>query len=289
MITINIIGCGKLGRTIAKLFVNKGNVRILGIVNSSLDSAKTAASYIGQGDAFSSISELPAADVYLISTNDGIIEKSCQNLIDIHKLKKDAVVMHCSGSLSSQVLHSAKLAGYRIASVHPVKSFANPDVCINSFDGTFCAFEGDEESLPLLKSLFEGIGGKLIRIDSDNKNQYHAAMVMANNYTVTLHYYATQNLMAAGIDATTAKLLISNMMTDAFNNLKTLEHSKALTGPIQRGDVATVKNHMLAIKDDCSLNIYSSLGLGTLPLTTHYGDKLDEMKKSLDSPPFIII
>lgn len=282
MITLNIIGCGKLGKTIAKLFVNKGNARILGIVNSSIDSARTAASYVGQGNAFSSISELPAADVYLISTKDGIIEKTCQNLVATNKLKRDAIVMHCSGSLSSQILHAAKLAGCRTASVHPVKSFANPDICLNSFDGTFCAFEGDNESLPLIKPLFEGIGGNLITINSDNKKQYHAAMVMANNYLVTLHYHATQNLIAAGIDAPTAKLLISNMMTDAFNNLKTLEHSKALTGPIQRGDADTVKGHMIAIKDNSSRSIYSSLGIGTLPLTSHSNDKLDEMKKSLD-------
>ena len=278
MYTINIIGCGKLGKTIAKLFTINSVGQILGIVNSTIESSAEAARYVGQGAAFASIKELPAADIYFITTRDGYIKKVCEELVAAKNLKKGAIIVHCSGALSSNELDIAKTLGCLIASVHPVRSFADPDMSVSAFKGTICAFEGDGEVLPSMKKLFESIGGNIFMIKGENKKQYHSAIVMANNYLVTLHFHATKNLISAGVDDKTAKILISSMMLDALNNLKNLEHKKALTGPVQRGDVETIRGHLASIEDKSTRNIYATLGEGTLPLTSHAPELINELE-----------
>jgi predicted short-subunit dehydrogenase-like oxidoreductase (DUF2520 family) len=270
MLTINFIGCGRLGRIIARLFVLQKAGTVLGITNTSLQSAQSAVDFIGQGTAVEVVEKLPEAMVYFIATRDDCVRDTCEQLVALKRLKRNTVIIHCSGALFVDVLNSAKNAGCLIANVHPIKSFANPETSVHAFAGTYCAFDGDEEALPYVKQLFEAIGGQIFKINQENKKLYHAAMVMANNYLVTLHYHATQNLMASGIDETIAKTLASNLMIDALNNLQSLDHASALTGPLQRGDLQTIENHLNALKNNpLTRHIYTSLGKGTLTLTNH--------------------
>ncbi|MEO8402249.1 MAG: DUF2520 domain-containing protein [Gammaproteobacteria bacterium] len=277
MLTVNFIGCGRLGRTIAKLFHINHIAEIKGVINSTLESSLDAVAFIGHGTAVKTLSELPTVDVTFITTSDDRIEEICQQLVSLNLLKPSSIVVHCSGALSSDILLAAKTAKCSIASVHPIRSFANPKEIVNTFQGTFCSLEGDEETKLIMARLFEAIGGIMLVIHKENKKRYHAATVIANNYLVTLHYHAVQNFIQSGIEEPAANNLVSTLMSDAFNNLKTLPHSKTLTGPIQRGDIKTIKGHIESFEDDTvSKNIYSSLGRGTLPLTAHSPNILDQ-------------
>lgn len=279
MLTVNFIGCGRLGRTIAKLFHINHIAEIKGVINSTLESGLDAVAFIGQGTAVKTLSELPAVDVTFITTRDDRIGEICQQLVRLNLLKPSSIVVHCSGALSSDILLVAKTAKCLIASVHPVRSFANPKETVNTFQGTFCSLEGDEETKLMMAQLFEAIGGIMLVINKENKKRYHAATVIANNYLVTLHYHAVQNFVQTGVEESIATKLVSTLMSDAFNNLKTLPHRKALTGPIERGDIKTIKEHIESLEGDTvSKNIYSSLGRGTLPLTAHSPNILDEFK-----------
>ena len=99
---VNFIGCGRLGKTIASLLVKNQAATIRGVVNSSLASSNKAIQFIGQGKAFEKISKLPPADIYFITTHDDIIQRVCDELAIA--LKSGAIVVHCSGALSSDVL-----------------------------------------------------------------------------------------------------------------------------------------------------------------------------------------
>lgn len=90
---------------------------------------------------------------------------------------------------------------------------------------------------------------------------------------VTLHYHATQNLIKAGVKKDFALELVTDLMNKTNRNLRSLSHTNALTGPIQRGDVETVSRHIKALSYSIvSQNIYTSLGRGTLPLTSNSED-----------------
>lgn len=288
MLTINFIGCGRLGKTIAKLiFLNK-IATIRGVINSTVESSINAVKFIGQGIAINKLNELPEADITFITTRDDNIKSICDEIVKLSILKHNSIVIHCSGSLSSDVLMTAKKINCLIASTHPARSFANPQATVDSFNRTLCSYEGDKEALPVVRMLFEGIGGQLIEINKERKSKYHVASVMANNYLVALHYHAMNNFIASGIKEETAHQLVAAFMEDAFNNLKTLQHKLALTGPIQRGDVKTIKNHTEILEDDAiSRAIYASLGLGTIPLTDHSNSVKKELGDVLNHRLYI--
>lgn len=273
MLSINIIGCGKLGKTIGKLIVKNNAGNVLGIVNSSLASGKKSAEYLGEGIAFESVNELPKADFYFITTKDDLIEEMANKLHTANVLKPGATVLHCSGSLSSSVLNKVKENDCFVASIHPIKSFANPGRAISTFHGTYCAIEGDERAVLILTSFFQQMGAITFPIKKENKSIYHAGGVIANNYLVTLHYQAMQCYMKAGVDKEIAKGIVSMLMKDAFDNLNNFSHTQALTGPIQRGDIKTVSTHVSLLKQDASLlatkDIYLSMGRGTISFTEH--------------------
>lgn len=265
---VNFIGCGKLGKTIAKLLQTHQAATIFGIVNTSLTSSQIAIDYVGHGKAYAKIQDLPAADVYFITSKDDAIEKIAQALAPY--IPSKAIVLHCSGSLTSDILNKLKEKNAYVASIHPVKSFAHPDKAYLSFAGTYCAIEGDIQAQKILTPLFEIIGGRLFSIQKEVKAIYHAANVFANNYFVALHYLANECFRIAKVDADIAKELTSKMMLDGLNNLTEFPHQQALTGPIQRADANTINHHMQALMPYPLLeNAYSVLGQAALTLTSH--------------------
>ena len=183
-IRLSIIGCGNVARTLAYLWHKSSLVEIVDIVNRSENSAIAAAEFIGAGTSHSSLDNLQQADAFLIGCQDDHIEECLKQLLLSKVVKKGNIVFHCSGSKSSTVLDKAKESGALIASLHPVKSFANPETAINSFQDTYCGFEGDVEALLVLKEWVNAIGGITFDIDADKKLLYHAASVFACNYVV---------------------------------------------------------------------------------------------------------
>jgi predicted short-subunit dehydrogenase-like oxidoreductase (DUF2520 family) len=281
---INFIGCGKLGKTLARLFASNNLATIAGVLNSSAESARNAVNFIGQGIACRTMHELPTADLYFITVRDDLIETISNQLAQENIYKRGTIIVHCSGSLSSEILVRARESGCYLASVHPIKSFANPEQSVASFTGTYCGLEGDENIKPYLINLFSSIGGIPFVINKEQKRLYHMAGVIANNYLVTLHHQAFGCYKEAGVDETTAKNIVSMLMRGALDNINNLTHEKALTGPIQRGDASTVQNHIKELNDrPLTKSIYSSLGIATLPLTKHSEQKKSELKSILKS------
>lgn len=283
MLTVNILGCGRLGKTIGRLFHLHNVAKIQCVMNSTSESTLGAVNFIGEGKAVKSYDELLPADVTFITTGDKRIPLICDQLVQSGKLKPSSIIAHCSGALTSDILAAAKTANCKIASIHPIKSFASPTEALSSFPRTFCSLEGDGEAQIVLSQLFEAIGAVVFSISKENKMQYHAATTMANNYLVTLHYHAMQTLIRSGVEEPIAMSITSRLMNDALTNLKISSHKKALTGPIQRGDVDTVKQHLHAIEDGVTKNIYSALGVGTLPITTHETGVTEQFKKTLST------
>lgn len=283
MLTINVIGCGRVGKTLAKLIKEKNLGLIGGLLNSTYESTQAAVKFVGEGKSCKTISELPTADIYLIATRDDLIEQTCSNLVKETTLKKGAIVIHCSGSLSSDILKDAQQVGCYTLSIHPIKSFANPETSVATFLGTYCAYEGDEKALAVIGPLFQSMGAVLFSIKKELKTLYHAAGVIANNYLVGLHHTAYQCYLSAGVDEKTSYKVASMLMNDALKNLQTSNHKQSLTGPLARGDTGVINkhlsslDHMLLVKD-----VYKILGKATLPITNHSNEIKNDLENSLD-------
>lgn len=282
MFAINIIGAGRLGKTIGKLIaLNKLGV-VQGLRNTSMSSGHAAASFIGEGLAYAEIGDLPPADITFITTPDDQIKKAAQTLSLSSNLKKDSIVIHCSGSLTSAELESLKTKHCHLASIHPMCSFADPSISVNTFANTYCALEGDTKALEIMDLLFRQLGANTYVIKADQKIVYHAAGVIASNYLVTLCAQANRCLEHAGVEGEKALQIILNLMQGTLNNLATtLSPKDALTGPIKRGDVETLAKHQQAFNSNKELlELYNQMGLLTLKLACH-NEKIETTLRNL--------
>ncbi|MGS0742762.1 Rossmann-like and DUF2520 domain-containing protein [Glaciimonas sp. GG7] len=245
--TLSIIGCGKVGKTLARLWAGCGIFQLRDVLNRSQSSAQQACDFIGAGHAVTSYAALQQADIYLIATVDDQIAPTCAALAASGKLTPGSIVFHCSGALSSNALSAATEQDAAVASIHPIRSFADPQQVAQDFTGTFCGSEGDAPALAVLIPVFEAIGARCVDIKRENKVVYHAAAVFASNYLVTLVDTARQAYVEAGLAPDVALQLIAPLLTQSAADAFRLGPAAALTGPIARGDMATVARQYAAL------------------------------------------
>ncbi len=268
--TINVIGCGKLGKTIARLIVKNNLGTIKAICNAHIDSSQRAVEFIQQGSAYSRLADLPSADITFITVPDDHIEKVCIALADKNYFKEQQMVIHCSGALAANILDAAQQQGCYVASAHPLKSFANPTLSVETFAGTYCAIEGDKIACDFVNTLFSNLNAICFFVDPKNKMQYHAGAVMASNYLTTLVDASTQALINADIDKDIAFDICLSLMSGSLNNLAKVRSTKAaLTGPIKRGDVDIIRKHLASFDDNSLKRLYKLLGKQTVELVAH--------------------
>jgi predicted short-subunit dehydrogenase-like oxidoreductase (DUF2520 family) len=245
--SLSIIGCGKLGKTLGRLWTANHILQLHSILNRSMESAQIASTFIGTGTAIDSYTTLQPSDIYLIATPDDLIEPACKQLAQTNLLSPNSIVFHCSGALPSSILQAAQEQGAAIASVHPIRSFAIPEQVVQDFAGTYCGVEGDQHALDTLKTLFDAIGAQWVPIDAHAKTLYHAAAVFTSNYLVTLLDVAQQTYIEAGIAPDVALKLMAPLMRETAENVFRLGPEAALTGPIARGDMTTAKKQFNAL------------------------------------------
>lgn len=238
--TLSIIGPGRVGKAIGRLLHVAGGVRISEVLVRTPELVNATLAFIGAGSAVSHIGAMQPASIFLLAVPDDQIEACATQLAASGCVRSGTIVFHCSGARTSAVLASVSVLGAVLASVHPIRSFADPAQVAASFTGTCCGVEGDPAALATLIPLFEAAGARMIAIDPSQKTLYHAAAVFASNYLVTLVDVAMQCYGQAGVAPETALQMIAPLLRESAENVLRLGPAAALTGPIARGDVATV-------------------------------------------------
>ncbi|GGC09875.1 Rossmann-like and DUF2520 domain-containing protein [Pseudoduganella buxea] len=245
MPTLNIVGAGHVARVLGRLFHAHAAFTVQQVLARSPASAGCGVDFIAAGSA-ADYTGLRPADCYMLAVTDDQIGPACEALAAAVPLA-GAVVFHCSGALASDQLLAARAAGAHVASVHPIRSFADPEAVAAAFAGTFCGIEGDAAALALLMPALEAIGARPVVIDAAAKTVYHAAAVFASNYLVTVLDAALRAYQAAGIPEPVARELARPLAQESLSNVFRLGAAPALSGPIARGDLATVARQQAAV------------------------------------------
>lgn len=244
MLRLSIIGAGRVGQTLGRLFADSKLFQIDAVCNQSVESSQKAVGFIGQGRAVESLQELSESDVYLITTSDSQISAIAKKLTESVDLN-GKVVFHCSGVMSSKELN---YGNFHKASIHPVKSFADPNFAIGDFAGTYCGVEGDEDALEVLKPIFEQLGAHCFDIDCEMKQIYHAGAVFASNFLPLLIEASLKCYEKSGVNRELAKQIIEPIIRLTLENSLKLEPKTALTGPVARGDYQAVETQFQSLQ-----------------------------------------
>ncbi len=275
---IGIIGAGKVGTALA-IALHKNGFNVL-IASRSKKSAEKAAK-IACIEATSIKEVVKRSDFIFLSVPDGEIVNVAKKIAPI--VKKEQIVAHLSGALPSTIINFLKA---KVISIHPLKSFADPLESSNTMQDTVFTSEGDKEALKKAKEIVAIIGGKFITIKTENKPLYHIAAVLVSNYTVALFYIAKEIFSSIGFSNEDSTFALLKLLKGTTKNIETFGIPSALTGPIERGDISTIKLHLKAIEDNPRLTlIYKIMGSATIDIAEEKGldkKKANEMRRLLN-------
>lgn len=275
--TLNIIGPGRAGRALGALFAHAGLCAVQDVLSAETATAQSAVDFIGAGRAVRALGDMRAADFWLLTPPDAAIAPVAAALAAAGRVRAGDIVFHCSGSQPSSILAPLAAAGAQLASVHPLKSFADPAIAAQTFAGTHCAAEGDAAALLRLRPLFERLGARFSVIDPAGKTLYHAASVLVSNDLVALMEAGLRAYGAAGLPRATAQAMMEPLVRGTLDNVLALGTVRALTGPVARGDAGVVARQLAALQalDPRIADAYRALGALALDLARAQGGAAD--------------
>lgn len=296
--TLNLIGAGRVGQTLARLWTQDGMFAVQDVLTTSLNSAQAACDFIGAGTPAQSLDTMRSADVWLIATTDAHIAASAAALAAHAAQAPDLptalrthqgglanaapatpqvapppspTAFHCSGALGADQLAPLAALGWHTASVHPILSFATAEAACAQFVGTPCALEGDPAARALLQDAFTAIGAQCFEVRSQDKLLYHAAAVFATNFLPVLQSVAEDAWRATGVPEALLPHLRASLLHNAVANITRLGPQGALTGPAARGDIAAIARQATAVGawDEKAGDAYQALSALALRLAGH--------------------
>ena len=254
-----IIGAGKVGSTLAVALFNAG-YKAVAVSSRTNNSAKQLAERLAIPRRYNSPDAVKQADLVWICTPDRMIGPVADQLAENGAFRPGQYVYHLSGTLTSEVLKSAAGAGAHTGVMHPLQSFAAKEEP-EAFRHVYFGLEGDPLALELAKAVVQDLEGRSLVILPEQKALYHAAACVASNYFVVLINYAVDLLQQVGFSRQDSLAALLPLLRGSIGNLARQGTRGALTGPIARADVDTVKKHLRAMEEyQVDQRLYRVLG-----------------------------
>ncbi len=159
---------------------------------------------------------------------------------------KGKVAFHSSGALPSDELDVLRKQGASIGSVHPLMTFVRGSR--PSLQQVAFAIEGDAKATETARRIVRTLGGEPFLIRKQAKAAYHAWGTFASPLLLSALVTAEQVARAAGISAGSARKRIFPIALQTLRNYVDLGPAASFSGPIVRGDAATVRSHLKMLR-----------------------------------------
>jgi predicted short-subunit dehydrogenase-like oxidoreductase (DUF2520 family) len=197
--------------------------------------------------------------------------------------RSGSIVAHLSGVHPAGILRGRVPPGVAVGAFHPLVAFADVERAVMALHGGFVALDGDTVAVEALRSMARAIGARPVvlgaaqggdRVDpATAKAAYHAAAVLAAGGSVALLDAIVELGRVAGLDETEAVEVYGSLIGQGLANATALGVAGALTGPIVRGDVGTVRTHLEAIAASTPdiRSLYLALARRQLAIASEHG------------------
>ena len=282
MKNILLVGPGRLGCSLGVALDSVPGFSVSGVVFHSEAGKERALRWMNDTPRFTmeGLVGVSDADIVLLAVRDDVISDVAQHLAP--HLDDRIVVLHTSGLLDAEALADLR-STCAVGSFHPLQSFVDPNTARQRFAGCFVACEGDPLAVSTAMALANALGSQPIELTVGGKIAYHAAAVVAANYAVVLTDMAVRLAALAGISKDQAIAMLQPLQHGALQNLRDVGLPAALTGPIARGDAATVQAHLAAIHNHLPhlSPIYIELGRLAVEIARAQGQDSERLEKIL--------
>jgi predicted short-subunit dehydrogenase-like oxidoreductase (DUF2520 family) len=223
--------------------------------------------------------------VLVLAVPDDALHRVANEIARSGPAPRACVALHLSGALSTDVLEPLHAVGYTIGSLHPLQTVADPWSGAGRLRGCAYAIAGEPVALTAARRLVNALGGRALVIPPTLRPLYHAAAVFASNYVLAAAAVVARTLAEAGIEEHDAVAAALPLMRGTIDNVDQLGFGAALTGPVARGDIDTIRLHLSRLSPR-EQRLYSALGLETLHLARAAGldpARADEIESLLGS------
>lgn len=263
-IKFGFIGAGKVGFSLGK-YLKEQNIDITGYYSRNQHSSKEAANFTNTRQ-YNNLQELiEDSDTIFITTPDNEIS-TVWNKIKKFPIK-DKLICHCSGSISSDIFPNITDHGAYGYSIHPMFAISSKYNSYKNLQKAFITIEGHEKYIEVLKLLFISLGNNVEIISKENKFLYHAASVTVSNLVLGLINNGVTYLKECGFSEKMAMEALFPLIEFNLKNIKETGTINSLTGPIERGDLKTIKGHCDALNED-DRKLYKLLSKNILKIAT---------------------
>ncbi|HEY3528651.1 MAG TPA: Rossmann-like and DUF2520 domain-containing protein [Nocardioides sp.] len=259
---VGVVGAGRVGAVLAASLRRAGH-DIVAVAGES-DASRHRAADLLPGVAIRKPTDVArACDVLLLTVPDDMLGNVVTMLSASGAIRPGQYVVHTSGRHGLDVLAPALEIGARGIAMHPAMTFTGTEVDLPRVPGCVFGVTASPAERPVAERLVAYLGGTVMWVDEAHRTLYHAGLAHGANHLVTLVTQAMELLEAAGADDPAATL--RPLLTAALDNALA-EGDSALTGPIVRGDVNTVRAHLAEIAATApdTLPSYVALGAATL-------------------------
>lgn len=261
---VAIYGMGRFGRALAEALAAAGRPPL-----------RTGGG--AQGPA-ALIAGLKTGTLVVLSVRDDAIAEVASQFAALAGSARHKFV-HSSGSQGMLPLRSLERAGCQTGAFHILQSFP-PQNAGARVPGSWCAIAGPKLLLEQLRSLAKALQMNPIELPDAARPAYHAAAVLASNALVTLLAAGESLLTGAGVPGRDAAAMLLPLVQGTLENIAAAGAQQALTGPVARGDVETLKAHR-AVMPAKLLPLYRALMTQTVANAAQSGRITPAQAKAL--------
>jgi predicted short-subunit dehydrogenase-like oxidoreductase (DUF2520 family) len=270
---IAIVGGGRMGRGLAGALAATGERVVLWSRREAAGAVEEAVS---------------GATTLVLAVPDDVIPVLAAELERAGAVGAEQVVLHLSGLHGREALVALGSSGAALGSLHPLQTVSDPETAVERWRGAYAAVEGDDRAMQEGERLARLLGLHPFRLAAEQKAAYHAGAVLIGNYSVALAGAAARLAASAGVARGLAERMYLPLLAGAVENLGRQSAASALTGPVRRGDLSTIRAHLVALGPE-DRALYAVLGLEALRLAREAGldpgrsDEVEQLLRNADA------
>jgi len=261
---VGIIGAGRVGAVLGAALAAAGH-DVVAASGLSAASAERAARLLPGVPLLPADEVVAAADLVVLAVPDDTLAGLVAGLAETGAWRAGQLTFHTSGAHGLAVLAPAERAGVLPLALHPAMTFSGALEDADRLTGAPFGVTSRDEHRPVAETLVLEMGGEPFFVAEEDRRLYHAALVTGANHLVTLVAEAADLLRIAGI-ADPGRVLAPLLTAALDNGLR--RGDRGLTGPVVRGDVGTVRDHLETLTDRAPASVAVSATEGRVRAVT---------------------
>jgi predicted short-subunit dehydrogenase-like oxidoreductase (DUF2520 family) len=245
-LAVGVVSAGRVGSVLGAALAGAGHV-VVGTSAVSRVSLRRAADLLPGAPVLPPDDVVRRCDLVLLAVPDDVLPGLVYGLATTGAFRAGQIVVHTCGARGVDVLGPAVAAGVLPLALHPAMTFTGRAEDVARLRAACVGVTvADETGWSVGEALVLEMGAEPVRVPSEARPLYHAALAHGANHLATLVRDAVDALEHAGV--VPAERLLGPLLEAALDN--TLRHGdRALTGPVARGDLDTVRLHLRVLAE----------------------------------------